>query len=79
MVDHETLSLEVEKLINHKIKLVKQLHDQLSSNIANQDEVQEALDQRHHTERRLHVCATPSGICFMYTPLLPVTGSSRPC
>lgn len=56
MIQHETLPLKEEKQYIREIKQLKQLREQLSSNIGNQDEVQKALNDRDEIEERLKVC-----------------------
>lgn len=55
VIEHETLPLKEEKLVIREIKQLKQLRDELSSNMGSQDEVQQALDQRYHIEGRLKI------------------------
>ncbi|XAR64301.1 hypothetical protein NMG60_11024583 [Bertholletia excelsa] len=55
MIQHETLPLKEEKQFIREIKQLKQLRDQLSSNMGSQDEVQQALDQRDQIEDQLKV------------------------
>lgn len=66
MIEHETLPLKEEKLVIREIKQLKQLRDELSSNMGSQDEVQQALDQRYHIEGRLKVRVTLSCICSKF-------------
>ncbi|XP_068327943.1 proton pump-interactor 1-like [Pyrus communis] len=54
-MEHETLPLKEEKQFIREIKQLKQLHEQLSSSLGEQDEVQEALDQKYHVELSLKV------------------------
>nr|GMD03763.1 cingulin-like isoform X2 [Ipomoea batatas] len=53
MIEHETLPLKEEKNLIREIKQLKQLRDQLSSNIGSCDEVQQALDNRDQIEESL--------------------------
>ncbi|XP_022874038.1 myosin-3-like [Olea europaea var. sylvestris] len=53
VMQHETLPLKEEKQFIREIKQLKQLREQLSSNMGNQDEIQQALDQREQVEERL--------------------------
>lgn len=55
MIEHETLPLKEEKLLIREIKQLKQLREQLSSNIGSQDEVQQALNNRDQIKERLKV------------------------
>lgn len=55
MIEHETLPLKEEKQLIREIKQLKQLRDQISSNIGRQDDVQQALDQKDQIEERLKV------------------------
>lgn len=56
VMQHETLPLKEEKQFIREIKQLKQLREQLSSNMGSQDEIQQALDQRQEVEERLKVC-----------------------
>ncbi|XP_010539756.1 PREDICTED: titin homolog [Tarenaya hassleriana] len=53
MIQHETLTLNEEKQLIREIKQLKQLREQISSNMGTQDEVQQALDNQEKTEERL--------------------------
>ncbi|CAI9777120.1 unnamed protein product [Fraxinus pennsylvanica] len=53
VMQHETLPLKEEKQFIREIKQLKQLREQLSSNMGNQDEIQQALDQREQVAERL--------------------------
>ncbi|KAL2529788.1 titin-like protein [Forsythia ovata] len=53
VMQHETLPLKEEKQFIREIKQLKQLREQLSSNMGSQDEIQQALDQREEVEERL--------------------------
>ncbi|KAL2497443.1 Uncharacterized protein Adt_22994 [Abeliophyllum distichum] len=53
MVQHETLPLKEEKQFIREIKQLKQLCEQLSSNMGSQDQIQQALNQREEVEERL--------------------------
>lgn len=55
MIQHETLPLKEEKQFIREIKQLKQLREQLSSNMGSQDEIKKALEQREETEERLKV------------------------
>nr|GMD45173.1 cingulin-like isoform X2 [Ipomoea batatas] len=55
MIEHETLPLKEEKNLIREIKQLKQLRDQLSSNIGSCDEVQQALDNRDQIEESLKI------------------------
>lgn len=55
MIQHETLPLKEEKQFIREIKQLKQLREQLSSNIGSQDEVQQALKKRDEFEERLKI------------------------
>lgn len=55
MIQHETLPLKEEKQFIREIKQLKQLREQLSSNMGSQDEIKEALQQREGIEERLKV------------------------
>ncbi|CAA2995479.1 Hypothetical predicted protein [Olea europaea subsp. europaea] len=55
VMQHETLPLKEEKQFIREIKQLKQLREQLSSNMGSQDEIQQALDQRQEVEERLKV------------------------
>lgn len=55
MIQHETLPLKEEKQFIREIKQLKQLREQLSSNMGSQDEIKEALQQREEIEERLKV------------------------
>ncbi|XP_042992478.1 calponin homology domain-containing protein DDB_G0272472-like isoform X1 [Carya illinoinensis] len=52
-MQHETLPLTEEKQFIREINQLKQHRAELSSNIGQQDDVQEALDQKEKTEARL--------------------------
>ncbi|XP_037493467.1 uncharacterized protein LOC105635153 [Jatropha curcas] len=53
MIQHETLPLKEEKNYLREMKQLKQIREQLSSSLGNQDEVQEAIDQKEQVEERL--------------------------
>ncbi|KAL2480397.1 CAP-Gly domain-containing linker protein 1 [Abeliophyllum distichum] len=53
MVQHETLPLKEEKQFIREIKQLKQLCEQLSSNMGSQDQIQQALNQREEVQDRL--------------------------
>ncbi|XP_057794758.1 uncharacterized protein LOC131011034 isoform X2 [Salvia miltiorrhiza] len=55
MIQHETLPLKEEKQFIREIKQLKQLREQLSSNMGSQDEIKKALEQREDIEERLKV------------------------
>ncbi|KAL1547122.1 CAP-Gly domain-containing linker protein 1-like isoform X2 [Salvia divinorum] len=55
MIQHETLPLKEEKQFIREIKQLKQLREQLSSNMGSQDEIKKALEQREETEERLKI------------------------
>ncbi|KAH6795284.1 hypothetical protein C2S51_036270 [Perilla frutescens var. frutescens] len=55
MIQHETLPLKEEKQFIREIKQLKQLREQLSSNMGSQDEIKQALEQRQETEDRLKI------------------------
>uniref|UniRef100_A0A5B6YGL3 Putative microtubule-associated protein futsch isoform X1 n=1 Tax=Davidia involucrata TaxID=16924 RepID=A0A5B6YGL3_DAVIN len=55
MIQHETLPLKEEKHFIREIKQLKQLREQISSNMGSQDEVKQALDQRDQIEERLKI------------------------
>ncbi|XP_019187725.1 PREDICTED: uncharacterized protein LOC109182122 isoform X1 [Ipomoea nil] len=55
MIEHETLPLKEEKNLIREIKQLKQLRNQLSSNIGSCDEVQQALDNRDQIEESLKI------------------------
>lgn len=55
MIQHETLPLKEEKQFIREIKQLKQLREQLSTNMGSQDEIKKALEQRQETEERLKV------------------------
>lgn len=63
MIEHETLPLKEEKNLIREIKQLKQLRDQLSSNIGSCDEVQQALDNRDQIEESLKVTLKFYSIC----------------
>ncbi|XP_011004824.1 PREDICTED: myosin heavy chain, fast skeletal muscle [Populus euphratica] len=52
-IQHETLPLKEEKQFIRDIKQLKQIREQLSSNMGSQDEVQQAMDQKDQSEERL--------------------------
>lgn len=54
-IQHETLPLREEKQLIREIKQLKQLREQLSSNMGRQDDVQQALDQKEQIEERFKV------------------------
>ncbi|KAL2499426.1 proton pump interactor 1 [Abeliophyllum distichum] len=56
VMQHETLPLKEEKQFIREIKQLKQLCEQLSSNMGSQDQIQQALNQREEVEERLKVC-----------------------
>ncbi|KAI3465500.1 hypothetical protein Pfo_022163, partial [Paulownia fortunei] len=55
MIQHETLLLKEEKQLIREIKQLKQLREQLSSNLGSQDEIKQALEQREEVEERLKI------------------------
>ncbi|KAK4389982.1 Proton pump-interactor 1 [Sesamum angolense] len=55
MIQHETLPLKEEKQLIREIKQLKQLREQLSSNMGTQDEIKQALEQREEIEDRLKI------------------------
>ncbi|GFQ00268.1 proton pump-interactor 1 [Phtheirospermum japonicum] len=55
MIQHETLPLKEEKQLIREIKQLKQLREQLSSNIGSKDEIKQALEQREEVEERLKI------------------------
>ncbi|GER39295.1 proton pump interactor 1, partial [Striga asiatica] len=55
MIQHETLQLKEEKQLIREIKQLKQLREQLSSNMGSQDEIKQALEQREEVEERLKI------------------------
>lgn len=55
MIQHETLPLKEEKQLIREIKQLKQLREQLSSNMGSQDEIKQAIEQRGQVEERLKV------------------------
>ncbi|KAL0440542.1 UNVERIFIED_CONTAM: Proton pump-interactor 1 [Sesamum latifolium] len=55
MIQHETLPLKEEKQFIREIKQLKQLREQLSSNMGTQDEIKQALEQREEIEDRLKI------------------------
>lgn len=55
MIQHETLPLKEEKQLIREIKQLKQLREQLSSNMGSQDEIKQAIEQRGEVEERLKV------------------------
>ncbi|KAL8058885.1 hypothetical protein ABFX02_03G051000 [Erythranthe guttata] len=55
MIQHETLPLKEEKQLIREIKQLKQIREQLSSNIGSQDEINQALEQREEVEERLKI------------------------
>ncbi|KAK6160886.1 hypothetical protein DH2020_004267 [Rehmannia glutinosa] len=55
MIQHETLPLKEEKQLIREIKQLKQLREQLSSNMGSQDEIKQALEQREEVEERLKI------------------------
>ncbi|KAJ6994190.1 centromere-associated protein E isoform X1 [Populus alba x Populus x berolinensis] len=52
-IQHETLPLKEEKQFIRDIKQLKQIREQLSSNMGSQDEIQQAMDQKDQSEERL--------------------------
>ncbi|KAJ4965814.1 hypothetical protein NE237_017663 [Protea cynaroides] len=52
MIQHETMPLKEEKQLIREIKQLKQLREQLSSQMGRQDERQQASDQRDKIEER---------------------------
>ncbi|KAG5243791.1 myosin heavy chain, fast skeletal muscle [Salix suchowensis] len=52
-IQHETLPLKEEKQYIRDIKQLKQIREQLSSNMGSQDEVQQAMDQKDQSEERI--------------------------
>ncbi|KAM3758969.1 hypothetical protein ACB098_01G085200 [Castanea mollissima] len=54
-MQHETLDLKEEKKYLHEMRQLKQLREQLSSNMGRQDDVQQALDQKDQIEERMKV------------------------
>ncbi|CAA0824390.1 Unknown protein [Striga hermonthica] len=55
IIQHETLQLKEEKQLIREIKQLKQLREQLSSNMGSQDEIKQALEQREEVEERLKI------------------------
>ncbi|KAL8523836.1 hypothetical protein ACS0TY_013708 [Phlomoides rotata] len=55
MIQHETLPLKEEKQLIREIKQLKQLREQLSSNMGSQDEIKQAIEQRGEVEERLKI------------------------
>lgn len=55
MIAHETVPLKEEKLLIREMKQLKQVREQLSSNIGSHDELQQALNNRDQIEERLKV------------------------
>ncbi|PIN08568.1 hypothetical protein CDL12_18857 [Handroanthus impetiginosus] len=55
MIQHETLPLKEEKQLIREIKQLKQLREQLSSNMGSQDEIKQALEQKEEVEERLKI------------------------
>ncbi|XP_021646403.2 uncharacterized protein LOC110639671 isoform X2 [Hevea brasiliensis] len=53
MIQHETLPLKEEKNYIREIKQLKQIREQLSSSLGNQEDVLEAIDQKDQVEERL--------------------------
>lgn len=62
MIQHETLALKEEKQLVREIKQLKQLREQLSSNMGSQAEIKQALEQREEFEERVKVCK-PHYLC----------------
>ncbi|KAK4745754.1 hypothetical protein SAY87_012066 [Trapa incisa] len=54
-IEHETIPLKEEKQFLREIKQLKELREQLSSNVGKQDELKEALEQKEQTEELLKV------------------------
>ncbi|CAA0824389.1 Unknown protein [Striga hermonthica] len=54
-IQHETLSLKEEKQFIREMKQLKQLREQLPANLGSQDEIKQALEQRHEAEVRLKI------------------------
>ncbi|KAL8514466.1 hypothetical protein ACS0TY_013542 [Phlomoides rotata] len=55
MIQHETLPLKEEKQLIREIKQLKQLREQLSSNMGSKDEIKQAIEQRGEVEERLKI------------------------
>ena len=55
MIQHETLALKEEKQLIRDIKQLKQLREQLSSDMGSRDEEQKVVNQKDHVEERLKV------------------------
>ncbi|KAI3816241.1 hypothetical protein L1987_15934 [Smallanthus sonchifolius] len=53
MIQHETLLLKDEKQFIREIKQLKNLRDQLASNMGSSEEIQQAIDQKDHNEERM--------------------------
>lgn len=68
-MQHETLPLKEEKQFIREIKQLKQIREQLSSNMSSEDQVQQDMNQRDQVEEHLKVLflvalvAYPSIVC----------------
>lgn len=60
MIEHETLPLKEEKLLLHQIKQLKQHREELSSNMAKQEQLQQSSDKKGSIEEHFEV---PSSAC----------------
>ena len=54
-IEHETLPLKEEKQLIRDIKQLRNVREQLSSNMGKQEEVQQALDQKSQVEEQSKV------------------------
>ena len=54
-IEHETLPLKEEKQLIRDIKQLRNVREQLSSNMGRQEEVQQALDQKSQVEEQSKV------------------------
>lgn len=54
-IEHETLPLKEEKQLIRDIKQLRNVREQLSSNMGKQEEVQQALDQKSQVEEQAKV------------------------
>ncbi|KAJ8747439.1 hypothetical protein K2173_007537 [Erythroxylum novogranatense] len=55
MIQHETLPLKDEKKFIREIKQLKQLREQIASNMGTRDEVEQAINQKDQIEERLKI------------------------
>lgn len=66
-IEHETLPLKEEKQLIRDIKQMRNVREQLSSNMGKPEELQQALDQKSKVEEQLKVFISDK----IYFPVIP--------